>query len=68
MSSVTDIIHGLRIERADLMHQIHKIDDELMNIVIDYKGSVPDALRDGIVKLNFPAPYKYKKWLDGSGL
>ena len=40
----------------DLKHELRAIQGELGNMVMHYEGSLQDALKEGLVRLNFPAP------------
>ena len=56
IDNIIERIREIKFEKRDLEHK-------LVDIVMSYKGSVQEALEDGLVRLNFPAPPGYYKFL-----
>jgi hypothetical protein len=50
---------GLKTERRELLSRVKGIESELLHLLNNFNGSVEDALKLGLVKLNFPAPVGY---------
>ena len=53
----------LRDRHSELKYQLRQVEREMSEIVLNFEGSVKDALIGGIVKLNFPAPPGFHNWL-----
>lgn len=51
--------------QQDLKFELKDIQSKLCTEVERYEGSLREALRDGIVRLNFPAPSGFYKYLKG---
>jgi len=49
----------LKHQRQELTHRIDVLDSELARIVLNYEGTLIEALRDGIIRLNFKAPANF---------
>jgi len=49
-------IQDLITKRNELREELRMIDHELASAVLTFKGSIEDALKAGIVRLNFTAP------------
>ena len=51
----------LIIRHRELKHEIRALESQMAGTLERFEGTVKDALRQGIVKLNFPAPPGYMR-------
>ena len=56
-------IKTLLADHAEHKYQLRSIEKELAGYLVDYEGSVIDALILGIIRPNFPTPAGFKHWL-----
>lgn len=61
--SLPDTITELLIHRNDVKAELREVDQKLASIVMSYEGSLQEALRDGLVRLNFPASSGFYQYL-----
>jgi hypothetical protein len=57
------MINELILKRDDLKSELRHIDHELADAVLRYEGTLQDALKDRLVRLNFSAPVGFYKYL-----
>ena len=56
-------VNELLEQKRDLQCQIRDIDSKLCRVVTDFEGKLTDALKLGLVRLNFTAPPGFKRFL-----
>ena len=56
-------LNEMLAKRDELKDKIRDIDRGLADMVLSYEGSVEDALRDGLIRLNFQAPAGFYKFI-----
>lgn len=66
MDDTKDRIVYLKDKRDQLKWELKEIDSELMQIVLEFKGTLVEALKLEIVKLNFPLPPNFKNYINNS--
>ena len=60
-------LNKLLDERIELQQKLALKNDQLLSGVLDFEGSLLEALELGIVRLNFPAPPGFMKRLRNCG-
>ena len=50
-------------KRLELQQELREVDYRLASEVLDYEGSLQEALLDGLVKLNFAKPRQFERIL-----
>ena len=53
----------LMSEYQEHKYEMRRLQNDMANIVIQFDGSLKDALAEGLVRLNFPAPPGFNKWI-----
>ena len=57
-------VDELLMRKRDLQDEIRRIDHELVDVINHFEGSLIDALKMGLIRLNFTAPPGFRQFLN----